>query len=222
MLVSVEIVSGCKLLKLGCSSSIGNSDSGRYLLWHRCWYFQMPPELQDQPFVCSIGKSQNGSFQDCPCSVIARDAIEFAGKFTRYRVEPSDAHPATFTTATRGSPDVFSVLMSSQREIQFVKCVSSPRNKKEESANAVSSWLENKGVGFQPTDVETKGKCLLSTLADALWVIDGHVETLADRSYAIPTEFACFSGYNVPHYVCDLYSLCVLLYCSHVLEYWCS
>lgn len=69
--------------------------------------------------------------------------------------------------------------MSSQREIKFVQRVSSPRNKKEELANAVSSWLENKGVGFQPTDVETKGKCLLSTLADALWLIDGHLQTEA-------------------------------------------
>ena len=34
--------------------------------------FQMPPELQDQPFVCSIGKSQNGPFQDCPCSIIKK------------------------------------------------------------------------------------------------------------------------------------------------------
>ena len=64
--------------------------------------------------------------------------------------------------------------------------------------NAVSSWLENKGVCFQPTDMETKGKCLLSTLADALWLIDRHFETIADRSYAIPTEFSGFSGYNVP------------------------
>lgn len=75
--------------------------------------------------------------------------------------------------------------------------MSSPRSKKEELANAVSSWVENTGVGFQPTDVEIKGKCVLSTLADALWLIDGHFETLADRSYAIPTEFSGFSGYNV-------------------------
>ena len=68
----------------------------------------------------------------------------------------------------------------------------SPRNKRDELANAVSSWLERKGVRFQPTDVETKGKCLLSTLAD------GHPDTLAGRSYAIPAEFTCFSGYNIP------------------------
>ena len=158
--------------------------------------FQMPPELQDQPFVCSMGKRQNGPFQDCPCSITARDAIEFAGKFIRYHVEPADAHRAASTTATRGSPDAFSVLMSSQWEIQFVQRVSNPRNK-EELAN-VASWLENnKGVGFQPTDVETKRKSL-STLADALWVINGHLETLSDRNYTIPTEFSCFSGYNIP------------------------
>ena len=51
------------------------------------------------------------------------------------------------------------------------------------------------GVGFQPTDVETKGKCLLSTLSDALWVIGGHLETLIDRRYS---EFSDFSNYNGP------------------------
>ena len=160
--------------------------------------FQMPPELKDQPFVCSIGKCQDGPFQPCPCSVTARDATDFVGKFVRYRVEPPDAHLAASARVTTGGPDAFSVLMSSQREIQFVQRVSNPRNKKEELSNAVSSWLEKKGVGFQPTDLETKGKCLLSTLTDALWVIDGHSETLAGRSYAVPTEFAHFCGYNVP------------------------
>ena len=159
---------------------------------------RFPPELQDQPFVCTIGKSQNGLFQDCPCGITARDAIEFAGKFIRYCVKARDAYLAASSKVTRGSSDAFSVLMSSKREFQFVQRVCSPRNKKEELANAVSSWLESNGVAFQPTDVETKGKCLLNTLADALWMIDGHLETFASRSHAIPPEFARFSGYNVP------------------------
>lgn len=77
----------------------------------------MPPELQDQLFLCSIGKSQDGPFQDCPCSIAARDATEFAGKFVRYRVEPPDARLATSTRVTSGGPNAFSVLMSSQQEI---------------------------------------------------------------------------------------------------------
>jgi len=43
---------------------------------------------------------------------------------------------------------------------------------------ASSSWLEDEGVGFQPTDMEMKGKCPMSTLADALWVIDRHSKHL--------------------------------------------
>ena len=64
MLVSVEIVSRCKLVfikyrksrlfTIGCGIVVETGSP-----------FQMPPELQDQPFVCSIGKSQNGPFQDC-------------------------------------------------------------------------------------------------------------------------------------------------------------
>ena len=175
MLVSVQIhvhvVSGCKLLKpwdvhqvseivtLGdiyCGIIAGTVESGSS--------FEIPPELQDQPFVCTIGKSQNGLFQDCPCSITARDAIEFAGKFNRYCVKAHDAYLAASTKVTHGSSDAFSVLMSSQRKVQFVQRVCSPRNKKAELANAVSSWLESNRVGFQLTDVETKGKYLLSTL----------------------------------------------------------
>jgi len=85
--------------------------------------------------------------------------------------------------------------MSSQQEIQFVQQVSSPRNQKEELENAVSSSLEDKGVGFQPTDVETKGKCLLSTLADALWVMDGHLETLALVGFYTSVLYSCSCKY---------------------------
>lgn len=117
---------------------------------------------------------------------------------SQYRVEPSDTHLSASTTATQGGPDAFSVLMCSQRQVQFVQGVSSPKNKKEELVNATASRLEKEGVGFQPTDVETKGKCPLNTLTDALWVIDGHSQTLSDRSCSVPTKFTCFSGYNVP------------------------
>ena len=205
MLVSVEIVSGCKVLKewdvhqvsetvtLGgiyCGIISGKVESSLS--------FWIPHELQDQPFVCSIGKSQNGPFHDCPCSIPARNATDFAGKFMQYRVEPSDAHLSTSITVTREGQDAFSVLMCSQWQVQFVQRVSSPKNKKEELANAITSWLEKEGVGFQPTDVETKGKCLLITLTDALSVIDEHCQTLADRSYSVPDKFTYFSGYNVP------------------------
>ena len=73
MLVSVEIVSRCKLVKawgvhqvseiatIYCGIVAGTVETGSP--------FQMPPELQDQPFVCSIGKSQNGPFQDGPYSI---------------------------------------------------------------------------------------------------------------------------------------------------------
>ena len=158
-----------------------------------------PPELQDQPFVCSIGKSQNGPFQDCPCSITPRNATDFAGKFIRYRVEPSDVHLFTSTTATREGQDTFSVLMCSQQQVQFVHRVSSPKNKKEELVNAIYHFLARKGGSRVSTDRRgNKGMCLLSTLTDSLLVIDGYCQTLTDRSYSVPAEFTCFSGYNVP------------------------
>ena len=52
------------LATIGCGIVAGTVETGSP--------FQMPPELQDQPFVCSIGKSQNGPFQDRPCSIIKK------------------------------------------------------------------------------------------------------------------------------------------------------
>ena len=65
-----------------------------------------------------------------------------------------------------------------------------PRN---QLANAVTSWLEREKIGFQPTDVETRGKYLVSVLTDVFWIIDGHSQTLAHRSCAVPTEFSSFN-----------------------------
>ena len=78
MLVSVEIVSRCKLVKAWGVHQVSEIAT----IYYRCGIvagtvetgspFQMPPELQDQPFVCSIGKSQNGPFQNRPCSIIKK------------------------------------------------------------------------------------------------------------------------------------------------------
>ena len=80
-----------------------------------------------------------------------------------------------------------SVLMNSQRTVRFVQPNSNPRNKKGELSNAVALWLEKEEVGFQPTEMETRGKYILGVLTCVFWIIDRHSHTLTDRSYSLPS-----------------------------------
>ena len=101
--------------------------------------------------------------------------MEFDRKFVRFRIEPPPQPQLTSAQVRTDQPDVITVLMNRQQQVYFVQPVPSPRNQKEELANAVTSWLEREKVGFHPTDVETRGKYLVSVLTDVFWVIDGHM-----------------------------------------------
>jgi hypothetical protein len=63
---------------------------------------------------------------------------------------------------------------------------------REDFANTITVWQQKVEVGFQSMEVEWKGKYLLRTLTDVLWVIDGHSPTLADRSYQSSVSFPLY------------------------------
>ena len=63
-----------------------------------------------------------------------------------------------------------SVLMSSQCMVRFVQPNSNPRNKKKEFSNKVALCLEKDEVGFQPNEMETRGKYILGALTDVFWM----------------------------------------------------
>jgi len=114
--------------KRGVLSSIGNSDSGKYLQWHRCWYCWerfIFSAARISYFLLHRKKKPKWDFSRLSLQHYCQGCY---GNFIWYHVEPSDTHQATSITATPGSPNAFSVLMSSQWEIQFMQHVSSPRN----------------------------------------------------------------------------------------------
>lgn len=205
MLVSVEIVSGCRVLKRWGLHQVSDTATLAELFYgivsgtiESGSAFTMPVELQNSTFRCAIANSQKGSFQDCPVSLAAKDATEFAGKHIRFLV---DAAEATAPSAERR--DISSVLMSSQRQVRFMQPNPNPRNKKEELCNAVVLWLNREEVGFQPADLETRGTYISGVLTEVLWL--GKVFVRANLS--------CGDKIEVPYYSCGNYEP-ICIYCG--------
>ena len=62
--------------------------------------------------------------------------------------------------------------------------------------NDVLDLLAKINVGWSPDVVKTTGEKFVKLLSDALWALDPHHNSFADRSIAIPSHFDEFSGYN--------------------------
>ena len=52
-------------------------------------------------------------------------------------------------------------------------------------------------MGVRWTDALEHGVSFLRSLRDTLWYIDGHHDTIADRTPKIPEVFASFVGYKL-------------------------
>ena len=97
-------------------------------------------------------------------------------------------------------PNAFSILMDSQRRLQqgdnglpFPRTVKDGRDR---MYNDLIILLRNMGITWN--DPISNGMPLLKCLQKALWYIDGHHDTIAEKAPKIPQEFSCFNGYNCP------------------------
>ena len=73
------------------------------------------------------------------------------------------------------------------------------RNKKDELFNDILQLIEKEGLVWKASEVDNgTSSNAISTLRDALWYIDGHHQTLSDRSCHVPHIFAGFTEYNNP------------------------
>ena len=73
------------------------------------------------------------------------------------------------------------------------------RNKKDELFNDILQLIEKEGLVWKASEVDNgTASNAISTLRDALWYIDGHHQTLADRSCHVPHVFTGFVEYNSP------------------------
>ena len=64
--------------------------------------------------------------------------------------------------------------------------------------NKVISFLAEKDCKWCIREVSSAGKSLVSALTDALWIIDGHHQTLSSQGHRVPITFGQFVGYNKP------------------------
>ncbi len=125
------------------------------------------------------------------------DVCRQFGSFTKLVAE-KDVPPIQ---QTRGLKNAFQVLMAashSQAETNSLPArISSPRNKKDRLYNDILAlFVQN---DWKWTDGgSTHGKNFIQNMCDALWYLDGHHDTLKDRSCPIPEPFSRFVGYNVP------------------------
>ena len=72
-------------------------------------------------------------------------------------------------------------------------------NKKDKLFNDILQLIEKEGLVWRASEVDNgTASTAVRTLRDALWYIDGHHHTLADRSCDVPQVFEGFVEYNIP------------------------
>ena len=75
------------------------------------------------------------------------------------------------------------------------------RNKKDQLFNDMLMMIEKEGLRWKPFEFDsgTASNALSSgALCDAVWYIDGHHQTFAERNFCIPEILSSFVGYNKP------------------------
>ena len=64
--------------------------------------------------------------------------------------------------------------------------------------NNIIEFLQKNKVGWSALSASSMGMQFVNTLSACMLVLDGHHETLAERSCTIPSELKFLSGYNKP------------------------
>lgn len=114
------------------------------------------------------------------------------GNFLRFYVQQTRHEPPLRRNA-------FELMMCAQAERASVVLPQKVlvRNKKDELFNDILQLIEKEGLVWKASEVDNgTSSNAISTLRDALWYIDGHHQTLSDRSCQVPSVFAGFTQYN--------------------------
>ena len=90
--------------------------------------------------------------------------------------------------------------MASQRQLRLPEAPSEAavaRNKKMAVKRDFIKWLERKKLGWSVDRVQL-GSRFVDAVADIMWYVDGHHDTLQSRACPIPADLKEFQGYNKP------------------------
>ena len=125
---------------------------------------------------------------------------QFNCKFVCYDLKPGVASGSMVAMPTDQRRNGLEVLMNLSRDLVLPDKVTPPDGKTLRSDqmlyNDILDLLALMKVGWNPTVVKTTGEKFVKALSNALWILDPHHKSFADRSVLIPPEFQAFHGYN--------------------------
>ena len=125
--------------------------------------------------------------------------ISVFGNFLRFYIEKNRR---VLLATSHDSPrqNAFELMMCAQTEKAFVllkKVLAC--NKKDKLFNDILQLIEKEGLVWWASEVDNEtASTAVCKLRDALWYIDGHHHTLADRSCHVSQVFEGYVEYNIP------------------------
>ena len=109
------------------------------------------------------------------------------GKYIKFYVCPKKAKSSAPAPVSRNAFEVMMTAACAQSSRVLPPKIGMCRTKKDELFNSIVEWLEKDNLTWKSSEVDSgTATNTVSTLQCALWYIDGHQKTLADRSCSVP------------------------------------
>lgn len=152
-----------------------------------------PSEFATAMIHCSLGRSKHELVR-VSSDVPVGEAVSTLGQFVDFNVTVE----AQETTTASATVDAFTILLQGAKNKTSLPEKWSATNGKLRMRNDVIDWLAKNKLGWEAALAKHVGVTFVSTLADALWYIDGNGKTLTDRSLGVPAQLQQFQGYKQP------------------------
>ena len=152
----------------------------------------IPAEFATSRVACSLGRNKREMVMVSP-DVAVEEAVSTLGRFVYFGVEEQERAASGSITV-----DAFEILLQGARDKTFLPENWNATNAKLSLKNVIIDWLAKNKLGWEAVLAKHVGLTFVSTLADAIWYVDGNEKTLADRSLGIPTQLHQFQGYKQP------------------------
>ena len=154
---------------------------------------------------CYVGHSKN-SLDSTALDLLVFEVASAFGQYVKYVVTKSTVDTGFLPcvssnvsgSSTSGSVrNAFCVLMASATELKAPERRAA-RTKKDDLYNTIVDHLEELNLLFPASLAKTSRSRLVTAVCNASWYVDGTHDTLAARSFNIPSVFSQFQGYNKP------------------------
>lgn len=102
------------------------------------------------------------------------------------------------STETSTMSNAFTIMMATQRSNRHLPSQLEEHTKKITLRNDILKWLGNNELGWSLDECNYQGEAFVAALANTLWELDGHHNSLKDRGCPIPILFEHFEEYSKP------------------------